>query len=101
MEWFSRQWDAFEKPSRSLTIDKRSYKVSFCVSGGSSPDSSLSKVNGGIMGLAGLWSFAVNACLRLIRGATPREPAARRVLKAGMALAMLPLTAIAGWAQAP
>src|SRR5580700_7198985 len=101
MEWFSRQWDAFEKPSRSLTIDKRSYKVSFCVSGGSSPDSSLSKVNGGIMELAEVWSFAVNAGRRLIRGATPREPAARRVLKAGIALAILPLTAIAAWAQAP
>src|ERR1700680_498767 len=91
----------FEKPSRSLTIDKRSYKVSFCVSGGSSPESSLSKVNGGIMELAGLWSFAVNAGRRLIRGAMPRGPAARGVLKAGMALAVLPLTAIAAWAQAP
>jgi len=53
------------------------------------------------MELAGLWSFAVNAGRRLIRGATPRGLAARRVLKAGMALAGLPLTAMAAWAQAP
>jgi K(+)-stimulated pyrophosphate-energized sodium pump len=53
------------------------------------------------MELAEVWSFAVNAGRRLIRGATPREPAARRVLKAGIALAILPLTAIAAWAQAP
>src|SRR5580692_11564653 len=101
METVWQAFRRFEKPSRSLTIDKRSYKVSFCVSGGSSPDSSLSKVNGGIMELAEVWSFAVNAGRRLIRGATPREPAARRVLKAGIALAILPLTAIAAWAQAP
>src|SRR5579863_205010 len=91
----------FEKPSHSLTIDKRSYKVSFCVSCGSSPDSSLSKVNGGIMELAEVWSFAANAARWLIRGATPRGLAAPGLLKAVMALAVLPLTAIAAWAQAP
>ncbi len=53
------------------------------------------------MELAGLWSFAVNAGRRLIRGAMPRGPAARGLLKAGMALAVLPLTAIAAWAQTP
>ncbi len=53
------------------------------------------------MELAEVWSFAANAGRRLIRGATPRGPAARGLLKAGMALAILPLAAIAAWAQAP
>jgi K(+)-stimulated pyrophosphate-energized sodium pump len=53
------------------------------------------------MELAEVWSFAANAGRRLIRGAMPRGFAARGLLKAGMALAVLPLTAIAAWAQAP
>jgi K(+)-stimulated pyrophosphate-energized sodium pump len=53
------------------------------------------------MELAEVWSFAANAGRRLIRGAMPRGLAARGLLKAGMALAVLPLTAIAAWAQAP
>ena len=53
------------------------------------------------MELAEVWSFAANAGRRLIRGATPRGLAARGLLKAGIALAVLPLTAIAAWAQAP
>jgi len=53
------------------------------------------------MELAELWSFALNAARRLIRGASPRGLGARRLLKAGMALAVLPLTAMAAWAQAP
>src|ERR1700758_2346440 len=106
MEAVRQAVDAFEKPSAlldqpSLTIDKRSYRVSFCVSGGSSPDSPLSKVNGGIMELAEVWSFALNAARRLIREARPRGLAGRGLLKAGMALAVLPLTVIAAWAQAP
>jgi K(+)-stimulated pyrophosphate-energized sodium pump len=53
------------------------------------------------MELAEVWSFALNAARRLIKGATPRGLAGRGLLKAGMALAVLPLAAIAAWAQTP
>jgi K(+)-stimulated pyrophosphate-energized sodium pump len=53
------------------------------------------------MELAEVWSFAANSGQRLIRGVTPRGPASRRLLKAVMALAALPLSAMAAWGQAP
>jgi K(+)-stimulated pyrophosphate-energized sodium pump len=53
------------------------------------------------MELAEVWSFAANAGRRLIAVVRPRGLAARRLLKAGVTLAVLSLTAMAAWAQAP
>ena len=53
------------------------------------------------MELVGVWLFALSAVRRLTRGGTACRPPARRLLKAGAALALLPVSAMAAWAQAP
>jgi hypothetical protein len=53
------------------------------------------------MELVGLWLFAVRAARRLARGVTACRPSARSLLTGGLALALLPLSALAAWAQAP
>src|ERR1700730_16770040 len=53
------------------------------------------------MELVGLWLFVLSAARRLTLGGTSCRPSARRLLKGGAALALLPLSALAAWAQAP
>jgi K(+)-stimulated pyrophosphate-energized sodium pump len=54
------------------------------------------------MELAGwVWLFAAGAGWLLMHKFRTGRPAARRLLKAGAMLAVLPVSAIAAWAQAP
>jgi len=54
------------------------------------------------MQLAGwVWLFAASVGLLLMRSIGSCRPAVRRIVKGGAALALLPLSAIATWAQTP